>query len=101
MNTKPVVPIHQGAALAEAAPPIREDLKSERVQEPVATVRTQLKSERVQDGLAAAGGAEAKPAFVLELAIYQPQTVTLELFESKVAITLHGIAAVANSGIAG
>ena len=95
MNAKNAVVIQQGAAY--------EELKSERVQDPVATFRTQLKSERVQDGLAAAGveTEEAKPAFTLELALYQPQTVTFELFESKVAITLHGIPAVGDSGIAG
>ena len=74
-----------------------EKLKSERVQEPVATFRTQLKSERVQDGLTAAGEAEA-PIASIELAIYQPQTVAIELFASKVAITLFGNPAVGNSG---
>ncbi len=76
---------------------VHEELKSERVQGPVATFRTQLKSERVQEGLAAAGEAEAAIASI-ELAVYQPQTVTLELFASKVAITLHGNAAVSDSG---
>jgi hypothetical protein len=66
-----------------------EKLKSERVQEPVATFRTQLKSERVQDGLVAAGKAEA-PIASIELAIYQPQTVAIELSASKVAVTLSG-----------
>jgi len=94
MNAKNAVVIQQGAAY--------EELKSERVQDPVATFRTQLKSERVQDGLAAAGETEeAKPAFMLELALYQPQLVTFELFASKVAVTLHGIPAVGDSGIAG
>jgi len=68
--------------------------------EPSATFRTQLKSERVQDGLTAAGGAEASIASI-ELAIYQPQTVTFELFASKAAITLYGNSAVGDSGIAG
>jgi hypothetical protein len=77
-----------------------EKLKSERVEEPVATFRTQLKSERVEEGLAAAGEAEATLASI-ELAIYQPQTVTIELFASKVAITLHGATAVGDSGNAG
>jgi len=94
MNAKNAVVIQQGAAY--------EELKSERVQDPVATFRTQLKSERVQDGLAAAGvETEANPAFTLELAVYQPQLVTFELFASKVAVTLHGIPAVGDSGIAG
>jgi hypothetical protein len=67
------------------------------VQEPVATLRTQLKAERVQEELAAGGGAgEAKIGFILELAIHQPQPVTVELFAAKVAITFHGNAAVAN-----
>jgi hypothetical protein len=73
-----------------------EKLKSERVQEPVATFRTQLKSERVQDGLTAAGEAEA-PIASIELALYQPQTTTIELFASKVAITLSGNSAGSNS----
>ena len=94
MNTQIAVATQQDA--------VTEELKSERVQEPLATFRTQLKSERVQDGLVDAGETEeAKPAFTLELAVYQPQTVTFELFESKVAITLHGIPAVGDSGIAG
>ncbi len=76
---------------------VREELKSERVQEPVATFRTQLKSERVQDGLVAAGQAEA-PIASIELAIYQPQTVAIELFASKVAITLSGNPAGSGSG---
>ena len=66
-----------------------EKLKSERVQEPVATFRTQLKSERVQEGLAASGEVEA-PIASIELWVYQPQTVAIELFASKVAITLSG-----------
>jgi len=74
-----------------------EKLKSERVQEPVATFRTQLKSERVQEGLTAAGEAEARIASI-ELAVYRPQGVTLELFASKVAITLHGNPAGSGSG---
>jgi hypothetical protein len=74
-----------------------EKLKSERVEEPVATFRTQLKSERAQNGLAAAGAAEAAIASI-ELAIYQPQTVTIELFASKVAVTLHGNPAGSGSG---
>jgi hypothetical protein len=76
---------------------VREELKSERVQQPVATFRTQLKSERVQDGLAADGEAEA-PIASIELAVYQPQTVTIELFASKVAITLSGNPAGSGSG---
>jgi len=89
-------------AVATQQDTVTEELKSERVQDPVATFRTQLKSERVQDGLAAAGETEeAKPAFMLELALYQPQLVTFELFASKVAVTLHGIPAVGDSGIAG
>jgi len=89
-------------AVATQQDTVTEELKSERVQEPVATFRTQLKSERVQDGLAAAGvETEANPAFTLELAVYQPQLVTFELFASKVAVTLHGVPAVADSGIAG
>jgi len=88
-------------AVATQQDTVTEELKSERVQEPVATFRTQLKSERVQDGLAAAGETEANPAFALELAVYQPQLVTFELFASKVAVTLHGIPAVGDSGIAG
>ncbi len=78
---------------------VHEELKSERVQGPVATFRTQLKSERVQEKLAIAGEAEAIAS--IELAVYQPQTVTLELFASKVAITLHGNSAVSGSGAAG
>jgi len=95
MNAKNAVATQQDA--------VTEELKSERVQEPLATFRTQLKSERVQDGLADTGGEteEATPAFTLELAVYQPQTVTIELIESKVTITLHGIPAVGDSGIAG
>ena len=89
MNTQHAVSTQVGTA--------DEKLKSERVQEPVATFRTQLKSERVQDGLAAAGEAEA-PIASIELAVYQPQTVTIELFESKVAITLHGNPAGSGSG---
>jgi hypothetical protein len=92
MNTQHEVPTQVGTA--------EEKLKSERVQEPVATFRTQLKSERVQDGLVAAGEAEAAIASI-ELAIYQPQTVTIELFASKVAITLHGNPAVGDPGNAG
>src|SRR5262245_13207590 len=76
---------------------VHEELKSERVQEPAATFRTQLKSERVQDGLTAAGEAEVSIASI-ELAIYQPQTVAIELLASKVAITLHGNPAVSSSG---
>ena len=67
---------------------VHEELKSERVQEPAATFRTQLKSERVQDGLTAAGEAEVSIA-------------SIELFASKVALTLHGNPAVSGSGIAG
>jgi hypothetical protein len=94
MSTQPAVSTQQDA--------VHEELKAERVQDPVATFRTQLKAERVQEGLAAAGAEmEAKPTFTLELAVYQPQTVTFELFASKVAITLHGIASVGDSGIAG
>ena len=59
--------------------------------------RTQLKSERVQDGLVAAGEAEA-PIASIELALYQPRTLTIELFASKVAITLSGNPAGSNSG---
>jgi hypothetical protein len=92
MNTQHAVSTQVGTA--------DEKLKSERVQEPVATFRTQLKSERVQEELAAASEAEAAVASI-ELAIYQPLGVTIELFESKVAITLHGIPAVSDSGIAG
>jgi hypothetical protein len=88
-------------AVATQQDTVHEELKSERVQEPLATFRTQLKSERVQDGLAAAGETEANPAFALELAVYQPQLVTFELFASKVAVTLHGIPAVGDPGIAG
>jgi hypothetical protein len=76
---------------------VHEELKSERVQEPVALFRTQLKSERVQEGLTAAGEAEA-PIASIELAIYQPQTVTIELFAAKVAITLSGNPAGSTSG---
>ena len=76
---------------------VHEELKSERVQEPVALFRTQLKSERIQEGLTAAGEAGA-PIASIELAVYQPQTVTLELFASKVAITLHGNPAGSGSG---
>ena len=94
MNTQTAVATQQDA--------VTEELKSERVQEPLATFRTQLKSERVQDGLAAAGETEeAQPAFTLELAVYQPQLVTIELIASKVAVTLHGIPAVGDSGNAG
>ena len=92
MNTQNAVSTQQGT--------VHEELKSERLQEPVATFRTQLKSERVQEGLAAAGEAEAKLASI-ELAIYQPQTVTIELFASKVAITLQGNSAGSGSGNAG
>jgi hypothetical protein len=100
MSRSQVVTVPQGAALEGADPqsPIVQKLKAERVQEPVATLRTRLKAERVQEELAAAGGAEAQLAFVLELAIHQPQPVTVELFESKVAITLHGNPAVGNAG---
>jgi hypothetical protein len=90
MNTQRAVSMQVGTA--------DEELKAERVQEPVATFRTQLKAERVQEELAAAG--EVAVASI-ELAIYQPQAVTLELFASKVAVTLHGIPAVSDSGIAG
>ena len=89
MNTQHAVSTQVGT--------VHEELKSERVQEPAATFRTQLKSERVQDGLTAAGEAEVSIASI-ELAIYQPQTVAIELFASKVAITLHGNPAVSNSG---
>ena len=89
MNTQQAVSTQVGT--------VHEELKSERVQEPVATFRTQLKSERVQDGLVAAGEAEA-PIASIELVIYQPQTVTIELFASKVAITLSGNPAGSNSG---
>jgi hypothetical protein len=92
MNTQHAVSTQVGAA--------DEKLKSERVQEPVATFRTQLKSERVQDGLAAAGEAEA-PFASIELSVYQPQTVTIELFASKVSITLQGNSAGSGSGNAG
>jgi hypothetical protein len=78
---------------------VHEELKSERVQEPAATFRTQLKSERVQDGLTAAG--EEVSIASIELAIYRPQTVAIELFASKVALTLYGNPAVSGSGIAG
>jgi len=50
-----------------------------------------------QDGLTAAGEAEASIAS-LELAIYQPQTVTLELFASKAALTLFGNSAESDAG---
>ena len=77
---------------------VHEGLKSERVQEPVALFRTQLKSERIQEELEAAGEAEA-PIASIELAIYQPQAVTIEVFESRaVAITLHGNPAGSDSG---
>jgi hypothetical protein len=76
---------------------VHEELKSERVQEPVALFRTQLKSERVQEGLTAAGEAEA-PIASIELAVFQPQGVTIELFASKVSITLHGNSAGSGSG---
>ncbi len=89
MNTQHAVSTQVGT--------VREELKSERVQDPVATFRTQLKSERVQDGLTAAGEVEA-PIASIELAVYQPQTVTIELFASKVAITLSGNPAGSNSG---
>jgi hypothetical protein len=90
MNTQHAVSTQVGTA--------DEELKSERVEKPVATLRTQLKSERVEEGLAAAG--EAAIASI-ELAVYQPQGVTFELFESKVAIMLHGIPAVGGPGNAG
>jgi hypothetical protein len=89
MNTQHAVSTQVGTA--------DEKLKSERVQEPVATFRTQLKSERVQDGLVAAGEVEA-PIASIELAVYQPRTVTLDLFASKVAITLSGNPAGNGSG---
>jgi len=92
MNTQQAVSTQVGT--------VHEELKSERVQEPAATVRTQLKSERVQDGLTAAGEAEASIASI-ELAVYQPQTVAIELFASKVALTLYGNPAVSDSGGAG
>jgi hypothetical protein len=92
MNTQQAVSTQVGT--------VHEELKSERVQEPAATFRTQLESERVQDGLTAAGEAEASIASI-ELAIYRPQTVTLELFASKVALTLHGNPAGSGSGTAG
>ena len=76
---------------------VHEGLKSERVQEPVALFRTKLKSERIQEGLEATGEVEA-PIASIELAVYQPQGVTLELFASKVAITLHGNPAGSDSG---
>ena len=99
MDKCQVVPFPKGAASTEADPqsPIVQKLKAERVQEPAATLRTELKAERVQEELAAAGGeGEAKVGLVLELAIHQPQTVTVELFAAKVTITFHGNAAVAN-----
>ena len=100
MGKSQVVSFPAGAAEEAADPqsPIVQKLKAERVQEPAATLRTQLKAERVQEELATAGGeGEATTlAFVLELALQQPQPVTVELFESKVAITFHGNAAVAN-----
>lgn len=64
---------------------IREDLKSERAQDPAMAgpvLRIQLKSERVQ--------APAAGAFVCELAVSEPQPVTIELAEPLIAITLHG-----------
>ena len=70
---------------------LREELKSERVQDPVTAgpvLRIQLKSERVQEPLFSSG--EAGAAFAYELAVNQPQPVTIELIEPQIAIIFHG-----------
>ncbi len=106
MSTLYAVPTSQGAALAATSPQTpTAELKSERVQEPLAALPAepflvQLKSERVQEKLAAGGETEEKVTFVVELAVHQPQPVTIEMVESKVTITLHG-AAVGDAGTAG
>lgn len=74
---------------------LREELKSERVQDPVTAgpvLRIQLKSERVQEPLSSSGGTEAGAAFAYELAVNQPQPVTIELIEPQIAILFHGLA---------
>lgn len=54
------------------------------------TIRTELKSERVQEPQAASREEMPQPGFILELAVQPPQPVTLEVFDPKVTITLHG-----------
>jgi hypothetical protein len=88
MSTTVAVSTHPDAALTE---PDAQALLPDEV------VRAQLKSERVEEPLAAAG-AEPPAAFVCELAVQPPQPVTQALPEVKVTITLHGSSAGAATG---
>ena len=70
-----------------------QELKAERVQEELMAqepFRIWLKAERIQEPELAAAGAEGTPPSSFELALSQPQAVTIELLSVQAVVTLYG-----------